>query len=35
MAQLIENIDAHKIEWTKDMEKAASRLHKTHRSPSP
>lgn len=35
MEQLKENIDAHKIEWTKDMEKAANRLHQKHRSPSP
>lgn len=35
MDQLKENIDAHKIEWTKDMERAASHIQKVHRSPSP
>ncbi len=33
LAQLKENIDAHSIEWTKDMERAASELHKRYRSP--
>lgn len=33
MAQLKENIDAHEIEWTDEMEKEASRLHKTYRCP--
>lgn len=33
MEQLKENIDAHDIEWTKDMEKEAARIHKEHRSP--
>lgn len=35
MAQLKENIDAHKITWTKDMERAATRIQKVYRSPSP
>ncbi|MGJ8563798.1 MAG: aldo/keto reductase [Alphaproteobacteria bacterium] len=35
MAQLKENIDAHAITWTKEMERAASRIQKVHRSPSP
>lgn len=34
MAQLKENIDAHEIEWTRDMEKEAARIHKTYRSPA-
>lgn len=34
MAQLAENIDAHDIVWTDEMEKEANRLHKTHRSPA-
>lgn len=33
VAQLKENIDAHEITWTKEMEAEASRLHKKHRSP--
>ncbi len=33
MTQLKENIDAHDIDWTKDMEKAADNIHKTYRSP--
>lgn len=33
MAQLKENIDAHKIEWTEDMETEATRIHREHRSP--
>jgi len=33
MEQLIENIDAHDITWTKDMERQAHRLHKTYRCP--
>ena len=33
MEQLKENIDAHDIEWTIDMEKQAHRLHKTYRCP--
>jgi aryl-alcohol dehydrogenase-like predicted oxidoreductase len=33
MAQLKENIDAHEISWTKDMETEARRLHKKYRSP--
>lgn len=35
MDQLRENIDAHKMTWTKDMERAASLIQKVHRSPSP
>lgn len=35
MEQLKENIDAHKIEWTKEMERAATRIQKVYRSPSP
>jgi aryl-alcohol dehydrogenase-like predicted oxidoreductase len=34
MEQLIENIDAHDIDWTEDMEKQAHRLHKTYRCPN-
>ena len=34
MTQLKENIDAHDITWTKDMEKQAHRLHKTYRCPA-
>lgn len=34
MAQLKENIDAHEIEWTREMEKEAGRIHKTYRSPA-
>lgn len=33
MEQLKENIDAHDIEWTKEMEKEAARIHRTYRSP--
>ena len=33
MAQLKENIDAHEIKWTKQMESEARRLHKIHRAP--
>jgi len=33
LEQLKENIDAHEIEWTDEMEKQAQRLHKTYRSP--
>lgn len=33
LAQLKDNIDAHDITWTKDMEKAASAIHKKYRSP--
>lgn len=33
LAQLKENIDAHAITWTRDMEKEARRIHKTYRSP--
>jgi len=31
--QLKENIDAHEITWTKDMETEAARIHKAYRSP--
>lgn len=34
LAQLKENIDAHKIEWTDEMENAAHRIHETYRSPA-
>ncbi len=34
MAQLKENIDAHEITWTDEMEKEATRIHKTYRSPA-
>jgi len=33
LAQLKENIDAHDIEWTDDMEAEATRLHATYRCP--
>jgi len=33
MTQLKENIDAHDIKWTSEMEKQAHRIHKTYRSP--
>jgi aryl-alcohol dehydrogenase-like predicted oxidoreductase len=33
LEQLKENIDAHDMEWTSDMEAAASRIHATYRSP--
>jgi len=33
MQQLKDNIDAHDVTWTKDMEKEAHRIHKTYRSP--
>lgn len=33
ITQLKENIDAHEVEWTKDMESEAHRLHKTYRCP--
>ena len=35
LEQLKENIDAHEITWTKDMEKQAARIQKEHRSPCP
>ncbi len=35
MEQLKENIDAHEITWTKDMERQAARIQKEHRSPCP
>jgi len=35
MAQLKENIDAHDIEWTSEMEKESRRIQKIHRSPCP
>jgi len=34
MQQLKENIDAHDITWTKEMEKQAHRIHKTYRCPA-
>lgn len=34
MSQLKENIDAHEIDWTDDMEAEADRLHKTYRCPA-
>lgn len=33
MEQLKENISAHDVTWTQDMEKEAHRIHKTYRSP--
>ena len=33
MAQLKENIDAHEIKWTEEMESEASRLHAKYRAP--
>ena len=33
LAQLKDNIDAHEIEWTQEMEAEASRLHKKYRAP--
>ena len=33
MAQLKENIDAHELTWTDEMEAEATRIHKTYRSP--
>lgn len=33
LEQLTENIDAHDIEWTEEMEKEASHLHRTYRCP--
>ncbi|NNE57470.1 MAG: aldo/keto reductase [Hellea sp.] len=35
MAQLKENIDAHEIEWTSEMEQESRRIQKVHRSPCP
>ena len=35
MHQLRENIDAHEIEWTVDMDKAVHKLHSEIRSPCP
>lgn len=35
MQQLKENIDAHDIDWTDEMEKAVHKLHVKHRSPCP
>lgn len=34
MEQLAENIDAHEIVWTKEMEKEAHRIQKAYRSPA-
>lgn len=31
--QLAENIDAHEINWTEEMENEAERIHRTYRSP--
>ena len=31
--QLAENIDAHAVTWTEEMEEAATALHTRHRSP--
>jgi len=33
MEQLAENIDAHEIDWTEEMEKEAHRIHQSYRSP--
>lgn len=33
LEQLAENIDAHEIEWTEEMENEADRIHRTYRSP--
>lgn len=33
MDQLAENIDAHEIDWTEEMEKEAHRIHQSYRSP--
>ena len=33
MAQLKENIDAHEIKWTDEMETEATRIHKQYRAP--
>lgn len=33
MAQLVENIDAHTIDWTDEMEQEVARLHETYRCP--
>ncbi len=35
MEQLKENIDAHDIEWTDEMERESRRIQKEHRSPCP
>lgn len=34
LAQLEENIKAHEVVWTDEMEKEASRIHKAYRSPA-
>ena len=34
LSQLKENIDAHNIVWTEDMEKAADAIHRRFRSPA-
>ena len=34
VAQLKENIDAHDIDWTEEMDREARRLHKTYRCPA-
>lgn len=33
LEQLRENIDAHAIDWTDEMEREAARIHRTYRSP--
>ena len=33
LRQLVENIDAHEIEWTDEMEEEAARIHETYRCP--
>lgn len=33
LEQLTENIDAHELNWTEEMEKEAHRIHQTYRSP--
>lgn len=35
LEQLKENIDAHNITWTKEMEEAATQIHRIYRSPCP
>ena len=35
MEQLIEDIDAHEIEWTEEMEKAVDKIHHSNPNPSP
>ena len=33
LSQLRENIDAHEVEWTEEMEREATRIQREHRSP--